>query len=63
MSWILAVVFLNGEVLANDFKTEAECTREMRLTIRAMEAEGEKFTEVTCTPGIVISAIDDEDEE
>jgi hypothetical protein len=61
MSWILAVVFLNGEVLANDFKTETECVREMRLTIRAMEAEGEKIDKVSCTPGIVVSAIDEED--
>lgn len=63
MSWILAVVFLNGEVLANDFKTEAECISQMRQTIKAMEAEGEKFNEVTCTQGIVISAIDEYEEE
>lgn len=62
MEWILAVTLFGGEVLANNFKTEAECVREMRLTIRAMEKEGEKFTEVTCTQGIVISAIDEEEE-
>jgi hypothetical protein len=61
MSWILAVTLMGGEVLANDFNTEKECVREMRLTIRAMEAEGEKIDHVSCTPGIVVSAIDEED--
>ena len=61
MEWILAVTLFSGEVLANNFKTEAECVREMRLTIRAMEAEGEKFNDVSCTKGIVVSAIDEED--
>ena len=61
MSWILAVTLMGGEVLANDFKTEKECVREMRLTIRAMEADGEKTAHVACTPVIVVSAIDEED--
>lgn len=61
MEWILAVTLFGGEVLANNFKTEQECVREMRLTIRAMEAEGEKIDHVSCTKGIVISAIDEEE--
>ena len=61
MEWILAVTLFGGEVLANNFSTEKECVREMRLTIRAMEKEGEKIDHVSCTPGIVISAIDEEE--
>jgi hypothetical protein len=65
MDWILAVTLLasNGqlETLANNFSTEQECVREMRLTIKAMEAHDEKIDSASCTQGIVISAIDDEE--
>lgn len=61
MSWILAVYFLNGEVLANEYNTEKECVIEMRQKIKAMELHNEKLDKVECKPGIVISAIDDDE--
>ena len=65
MSWILAVYLIgsNGQIesLANEFATEKECVREMRLTIKSMEAHDEKIDSASCTQGIVISAIDDEE--
>jgi hypothetical protein len=61
MEWMLIVVLMGSpDTLGASFATEAECVREMRLTIRAMEKEGEKIDHVSCTPGIVVSAIDDE---
>lgn len=60
MSWILAVYFLNGEVLANEYNTEQECIIEMRQKIKAMELHNEKLDKVECKKGIVISSIDDE---
>jgi|688.fasta_scaffold297471_3 hypothetical protein len=61
MSWILAVVLVGQPSMGAEFATEQECVREMRLTIRAMEKEGEKIESVSCTPGIVISVIDEEE--
>ena len=61
MEWILAVTLMSGEVLANNFSTEKECVREMHLTIKAMEAHNEKIDHVSCTQGIVVSAIDEEE--
>lgn len=61
MSWILAVYFLNGEVLANEYNTEKECIIEMHQKIKAMELNNEKLDKVECKPGIVISAIDDDE--
>lgn len=60
MSWILAVYFLNGEVLANEYNTEQECVIEMRQKIKAMELHNEELDKVECKQGIVISSIDDE---
>jgi len=63
MSWILAVYLIsaNGQVesLANEYTTEKECVAELHNKIKAMEAHNENIESASCTPGIVISAIDD----
>ena len=65
MSWILAVYLIgsNGQIesLANEFATEKECVSQLHQTIKSMEAHNEKIDSASCTKGIVISAIDDEE--
>lgn len=65
MEWILAVTLLGStgqmETLANNFSTEQECVSQLHQTIKAMEAHNEKIDSASCTKGIVISSIDDEE--
>lgn len=62
MEWILTVVLMGSpDTLGAAYSTEKECVSEMRMKIKAMEAEGEKIDHVSCTPGIVVGAIDDEE--
>ena len=62
MEWMLIVVFMGSpDTFGAVYSTEAECVREMRIKIKAMEAHGEKIDHVSCTPGTVVSALDDEE--